>query len=80
MFKKWEQLQSASASSQPKQIRDWRNKKQKLLNAASTVSTLEEKIIEWIEELCEKQMAVSRMIVIRKAKTLAHIEYLPRYQ
>jgi hypothetical protein len=63
----------------PKQVRDWQNKKQELLNAAPYVLTLnrgrqaqypllEEKIVEWIEELREKQMAVSRTMVIRKAK------------
>src|SRR6185437_9069911 len=67
---------------EPKQVRDWRDKKQELLNAAPYALTLnrgrqaqypllEENLIDWIEEHCNMQHAVTRNMVVRKAKALA---------
>ncbi|CAG8788716.1 10699_t:CDS:2 [Cetraspora pellucida] len=66
----------------PKQVHDWRSKKQELLNAAPYLLTLnhdrpaqylllEEKLIQWIEVLRKKQIAVTQNMVIRRAKMLA---------
>ncbi|CAG8828940.1 11567_t:CDS:1, partial [Gigaspora margarita] len=61
---------------------EWHSKKQELLNATPYVLTLnrgqqaqylllEKKLMEWIEELHSIQNAISRNIVVRKAKALA---------
>ncbi|CAG8833431.1 15372_t:CDS:1, partial [Gigaspora margarita] len=68
-----------------KQVRKWRSKKQELLNAAAYVLTLnrdqqaqylllEEKLIEWIEELHNMHNAVTQNMVVRKAKALAQTD------
>ncbi|CAG8813132.1 587_t:CDS:2, partial [Gigaspora margarita] len=70
---------------EPKQVRDWRDKKQELLNAVSYVLTLnrgqqtqypllEEKLVDWIEELRSMQNAITRNMVVRKAKALAQTD------
>ncbi|CAG8772695.1 2601_t:CDS:1 [Cetraspora pellucida] len=54
----------------PKQVRDWRNKKQELLNAAPYLLTLnpgrpalypllERRLVEWVNVLRRKQAAVT---------------------
>lgn len=55
---------------EPKQVRDWRSKKQELLNSASYLLTLnrgrpaqypllEARLVEWIQTLRNRQMAVT---------------------
>ncbi|CAG8832512.1 35770_t:CDS:2, partial [Gigaspora margarita] len=67
---------------EPKQVREWRNKKQELLNAALYTLTLnrgrqaqylllEKNLIDWIEKHRNMQHAVTRNMVVRKAKALA---------
>lgn len=67
---------------EPKQVCEWRNKKQKLLNAApyaltlncgqqAQYSLLKENLINQIEEHRNMQHAVTRNMVVRKAKALA---------
>jgi len=69
---------------EPKQVRDWQSKKQELLNSAPYLLTLnrgrpaqypllEERLVEWIETLRNKQMAVTQKIVVTKAKQLVRI-------
>ncbi|CAG8699490.1 2449_t:CDS:2 [Cetraspora pellucida] len=61
---------------EPKQVRDWRSKKQELLNAAPYLLTLnpgrlalypllERRLVEWVDVLCRKQVAVTQNMVIR---------------
>ncbi|CAG8781016.1 20319_t:CDS:1, partial [Gigaspora margarita] len=61
------------------------NKKQELLNAAPYVlmlncnqqaqyPLLEEKLVDWIEELHSMQNAITRNMVVRKAKALAQTD------
>ncbi|CAG8847459.1 17876_t:CDS:1, partial [Gigaspora margarita] len=70
---------------EPKQVHEWRNKKQELLNAAPYALTLnhgrqvqypllEENLIDWIEEHYNMQHAVTRNMVVRKAKALAQTD------
>ena len=70
---------------EPKQVREWRNKKQELLNAAPYALTLnrgrqaqypllEENLIDWIEEHRNMQHAATRNMVVRKAKALAQTD------
>ncbi|CAG8787339.1 13251_t:CDS:1, partial [Racocetra fulgida] len=67
---------------EPKQVRDWRSKKQELLNAAPYLLTLnpgrpalypllERRLVEWVDVLRRKQAAITRNMVIRRAKKLA---------
>ncbi|CAG8794635.1 23908_t:CDS:1, partial [Racocetra persica] len=70
---------------EPKQVREWHNKKQELLNAALYALILnrgrqaqyplfEENLIDWIEEHRNMQHAVTRNMVVRKAKALAQTD------
>ncbi|CAG8686138.1 17171_t:CDS:1 [Cetraspora pellucida] len=64
---------------EPKQVRNWRSKKQELLNAAPYLLTLnpgrpalypllERRLVEWVDVLRRKQAAVTQNMVIRRAK------------
>ncbi|CAG8833819.1 39397_t:CDS:1, partial [Gigaspora margarita] len=64
-----------------KQVRDWRSKKQELLNATpyllilnrgrpAMYPLLEESLVKWIEAIRKKQMAITRNMVVTRAKAL----------
>ncbi|CAG8843444.1 31601_t:CDS:1, partial [Racocetra persica] len=67
---------------EPKQVREWLNKKYEFMSAASYLLTLnsgrraqflllEERLVKWINERHNEQYAVIQNIVVRKAKILA---------
>ncbi|CAG8527632.1 29800_t:CDS:1, partial [Gigaspora margarita] len=70
---------------EPKQVHNWCDKKQELLNIAPYVlmlnhsqqvqyPLLEKKLVDWIEKLCNMQNTIIRNMVVKKAKALAQTD------